>query len=107
MSVEYRWTACELAWKSAGSGTEVGTETRVQLGFKSFPQANPNDCDFGSGKCTENTRYCGLNLTCPIDSGIFPSAAVNERSCFVAGLDLPPAGQQTRIRGISALFPPL
>jgi hypothetical protein len=31
----------------------------------------------GPVKCEENTRYCGLLLTCPIDSGIFSSAAVN------------------------------
>ena len=35
--------------------------------------------DFASRywKCEENTRYCGLLLTCPTDSGIFSSTAVN------------------------------
>jgi hypothetical protein len=31
----------------------------------------------GDRKRKQNTRYCGLRLTCPIDSGIFSTAAVN------------------------------
>jgi hypothetical protein len=51
-------------------------ETFAKAGRMSFPQQKSNVWRPVTNGCIENTRYCGLNLTCTIDSGIFPSAAV-------------------------------
>jgi hypothetical protein len=53
-----------------------GSAIHARWSRTSFPQDKSNVLRPVTYGCIENTRYCGLNLTCTIDSGIFPSAAV-------------------------------
>ncbi len=48
-----------------------------RLSFKAFHRAKSNVLNRRAPKCASNTTYCGLRLTCTIDSGIFPSAALS------------------------------
>ncbi|MGA7857411.1 MAG: hypothetical protein WCA11_05775, partial [Terracidiphilus sp.] len=52
-------------------------KTRFRQGSLSFPQAIWPPLETRYRECEQNTRCCGLRLTCTIDSGIFSSAAVN------------------------------
>jgi hypothetical protein len=52
-------------------------ETRSWQASLSFPQAIWLSFESRYRECEQNTRCCGLRLTCTIDSGIFSSAAVN------------------------------
>jgi len=52
-------------------------QNHVWQAGKRFPQQKSNVLWRYCGNRKQNTTYSGLNLTCTIDSGIFPTAAVN------------------------------
>lgn len=89
-----RFLLLALVFEFCGSPKSVPRKA-----IRALHRLKANNSGMGTKECKGNTIYCGLPLTCPTDSGIFPSAAENGLQQIPARITFPQAANRREFAG--------